>query len=381
MFSKSVKYTQLKRDKINIVAAASQRSKLIVEASSSEGLASIRIIDRISEYSENSANSIRALIDGFVSRGVNKATIYINSRGGSVFEASEIINELRKIEVQEIVVGAVAASAATRILVEYPGKVKAHATSQFMIHKPMMGTYGNEVQIESDLKMLKNSTVDYRQAYAKAFNLSEDEIDELWKSDYWMNATEAKEKGLIGEILQTDQEIKAEDVALLEACGAPVIPEVSNSKSNYMDRDKLISKLGLSADATDEQIEAALDAAQAKAETADTLAAQAEQSRDAQAEALVNENFAKKKFTADAKAHWKSLAIADYAGTKAVLDSMPAVDKPQPGAEAHGGTGMEASHKGWTLEDYLAKDPQAYEKLKVDNPVQAEELERQYFNS
>ncbi|WP_230466775.1 ATP-dependent Clp protease proteolytic subunit [Faecalibacter macacae] len=371
----------MKREKINIVAAASQQSKLVVEASSSEGLATIRIIDRISEYSDNSANSIRALIDGFVSRGVNKATIYINSRGGSVFEASEIINELNKIEVQEIVVGAIAASAATRILVEYPGKVKAYATSQFMIHKPMMGTYGNEDQIEGELKMLKNSTVDYRQAYAKAFNMTEDEIDELWKSDYWMNATEAKSKGLIAEVIQTDQEIKAEDVALLEACGAPVIPEVSNSKSNYMDRDKLISKLGLSADATDEQIEAALDAAQTKAQTADTLAAEAQQSKETIAEALVNENFAKKKFTADAKAHWKALAVADYNGTKAVLDAMPAVEKPNPGVDANAGNGQVNAHKDWTLDDYLSKDPQAYEQLKIDNPARAEELERQYFNS
>lgn len=370
----------MKREKINIVAAASPQSRLIVEASSSEGLATIRIIDRISEYSDNSANSIRALIDGFVSRGVNKASIYINSRGGSVLEAAEIINELRKIEVTEIIVGAIAASAATRILVEYPEKVKAYATSQFMIHKPMMGTYGNENQIEADLKMLKNSTVDYKSAYSKAFNLSDDEIEELWKSDYWMNANEAKSKGLISEIIQSDQEIKAEDVALLEACGAPTIPEISKSKSNTMDRDKLISKLKLSADATDEQIEAALDAQQQKAEEATNLEAEAQQNQDAQAESLVNEHFAKKKFTADAKAHWKSLAMADFKGTKAVLDSMPAVEKPNPN---EGGTEAQtvAERKGWSLNDYLDKDPAAYEKMLAEDPSAVAELENSYFNS
>ena len=60
---------------------------------------------------------------------------------------------------------------------------------------------------------------------------------------------------------------------------------------------------------------------------------------------------------------------------------MPGVEKPTTGADSFGGTGAMNAHKDWSLEDYLAKDSQAYEKLKVENPAKAEELERQYFNS
>ena len=46
---------------------------------------------------------------------------------------------------------------------------------------------------------------------------------------------------------------------------------------------------------------------------------------------------------------------------------------------ADGKEALEASRKEWTLEDYLDKDPQAYEKMKVENPKQADALEAGYF--
>lgn len=347
---------------------------MTVEAESKQGKADIRITDRISEWSDASAASVRAKVDEMTEAGITEANVYINSKGGDVFQANEIINELKKFKTVSITVGALAASAATRILAEFKQSAVAFKNSQFMIHKPAAYLDGNEDEIESELRMLKNITTDYKTAYAECSGKTEDEIEELWKSgDYWMTASEALEFGLIGSIKAL------QDIAMLEACGAPNVPTTVTTELNNqkMDKDKLKSLLGLAADATDEQIERAIaenkEKAAASAQMESVLKAQA----DERAEALVNDAILKgKKITADQKENWLALAKANYDGTKAALDAMPEIGKVS--AQISGG-GQAEAHKNWTLDDYLEKDPDAYEKLKVENPEAAAELENSYF--
>lgn len=354
---------------------------MTVEAETKQGKADIRITDRISEWSEASAASVRAKVDEMTIAGITEANVYINSKGGDVFQANEIINELKKFKTVSITVGSLAASAATRILAEFNKSAVAFKNSQFMIHKPAAYLDGNEDEIESELRMLKNITSDYKSAYAECSGKTEDEIEELWKSgDHWMTASEALEFGLIGSIKDQKQKPTPQDIALLEACGAPNVPTAETEpglNNQKMDKDKLKSLLGLAADATDEQIEKAIaenkQKAAASAQMESVLKAQA----DERAEALVNDAILKgKKITADQKENWLALAKANYDGTKAALDAMPEIGKVS--AQISAGGHAEA-RKNWTLNDYLEKDPEAYEKLKVENPEAAAELENSYF--
>ncbi|MDD3458817.1 MAG: ATP-dependent Clp protease proteolytic subunit, partial [Weeksellaceae bacterium] len=313
-----------------ILASADSGVNMTVEAVENNGVADIRITDRISEWSDSSANSVRAKVDEMIAAGVSEARLYLNSQGGNVFQANEIINELKKFAKINITVGALAASAATRILAEFRGSAIAFQNSQFMIHKPKGYFDGNQDEIAASLQMLNNVTADYRTAYATCSGKTEDEIDALWQNgDYWMTAEQAQEFGLISSIHSDSKKLRAEDVALLEACGAPNIPKTEKTEFKYkMDKDKLKSLLGLAADATDEQIENAIAENKRKAEASAQTEAALQAQADERAEALVNDAILKdKKITADQKEVWLGLAKRDFEGAKAALEAMPEIGK------------------------------------------------------
>lgn len=378
----SIEFCSMVRPKY-ILASADSTARMTVEAGTNKGKADIRITDRISEWSDASASSVRAKVDEIILAGITEADLYINTTGGDVFQANEIINELKKFKKLHITVGALAASAATRILAEFNENTTAFPNSQFMIHKPKGWFDGNEDEIESQLRMLKNTTADYKTAYSLCSAKTEDEIESLWnKGDYWMTAEQALEFGLIKNIKPVKQKLQAEDVALLEACGAPTVPKIKNEFNNQeMDKDKLKSLLGLAADATDEQVEAAVKANKEKAETVTAALAQAEAQKETNIQTMVDAAIADKKITADQKEIYVGLAKADFEGTQKAIAAMPGVERVSDliNGNASGLPGTPEAHKNWTLEDYLEKDPEAYEQLKAEKPQVAAELERAYF--
>jgi len=349
-----------------------------IEASTQGTLGQIRIIDFISMYSETSASAIRTIVDDFIAKGIASTEIYINSRGGSTIEAVEITNELKRLPNVTLKVGAVAASAATYFMTKF--KNSAFSNSQFMIHPPRLTTSGNIDQIKSDLKLLENTTNDYKSSYAAKMGKTEDEIEELFKKgDYWMNAKEAKEIGLLDEIIEEPMAITPEDVERLVACGAPHIPKPTETETEYTmkNRNQIIAALKLPADATDEQIEQAVKDSQAKASQVEALTAAQKAARKKEADTLVDKAILDKKITADTKEKWVKAAEADLENTKAILENMPGIQKPNPNEEEDGAEAR--NREKWTMEDYQSKDPDALAKMMNDEPEKFEKLQAEYF--
>lgn len=355
-----------------------------ITAEARDGKAIIRIVDTISDYGSASSEAVRYQVDGFLSDGVKTAEVYINSRGGNVFESAEIANEFNRFDAVKIRVGALAASAATYFLTLFPSS--ARPNSQFMIHRPRMGTNGDIVSIMADLKLLENTTADYKASYARKMGKTEVEIEALWSvGDVWLTAKEALEMGLISEIeANADQSVTAQDIAILEACGAPVIPEKTNSKINKpkVERNLLIVALGLDADATDEQIESAVKTNKQKADEATASVLATQQNKAAQVEAFLTQAITvDKKIKADQKEHYAKLATADFDTTAAVVAAMPALTSIS--AQLTPGASKEeaAERKSWTLDDYIEKDPTALQRMMDEEPEKAARLETSYFNA
>lgn len=339
----------------------------------------IRIIDRIGEWQSASSRSLRDQVDELTQNGVDHAEVYINSRGGDVFEAVEIVNELSRFKTVQVKVGAIAASAATYIMSKFPTAVNTN--SQIMIHRPVIYTSGDVNRIESDLKLLKNTTSDYLKAYATKTGKTEEQIDELWaKGDYWMTAQEAYDQKFADEILEDAAAVDAESVALLEACGAPHIPAKENqslNKLSEMNRDKMISALGLAADATDEQIEARAKQLRLKAGSYDTLMEKNKEQAAARAKALVEAAIKEKKISNEEAESYETMAITDYDFVAGVLAKLGVI--PQLSAEINRTSGGSAPRADWTMQDYLDKDPEALQELYETDPEMAQELEKVYF--
>ena len=159
------------------------------------------------------ASDFRYEVDKALKQGITTATVYLNTLGGSVYEASEIVNQLKRMSSVTITAGALVASAGTYIMAHFPAK--AYKSSQFMIHKPMTSFEGNIDQLKAEEKHLENLTSQYREVYASRFGKTTEEIDQLWQQDYWLNATEAQELGLITEITDGEPEITTETIAMM----------------------------------------------------------------------------------------------------------------------------------------------------------------------
>lgn len=345
---------------------------LALSVAESGNKAVIVIQGRISEW-RNSAPEFESQINDLIAKGVNDAHLNINSRGGSTVEAAEIYNIIKNFPGKITGVGgAIIASAATYIACACD-EFKVYSNSQAMIHKPMMDVFGNEDEITSDLKLLKNTTEEYKKVYSAKFSKTVEEIEELWsKGDYWMNAKEMVAMGFATSLIQEKTKVTAEIVAELEACGAPKIPTIKTDTSNIMKREEIIAALGLPTDATDAQITAAITKNKADAERATQMAATAKAEK---IEAMLDNAIREKKITADQKDHYKELANTNIDSVEKILaSSAPQVDKVS--AQLNGGKSSttEKDRKDWTYADYREKDPEAFSKLLQDSPAEAEKL-------
>ena len=171
-----------------------------IDAQIKDSIGKINIVDTISENTNSNSNAIRDIIDDFIKNKVTDIEVYLNSKGGSVFEASEIVNQLKRINNVTVIVGSIAASAATFIMANF--KNKSNENSKFMIHRPSVVTQGDVKKVKSDLKLLENITEDYKNAYVLKMKKTPEQIEEIFdKGDYWMTAKEAQKEGLLDEII------------------------------------------------------------------------------------------------------------------------------------------------------------------------------------
>ncbi|WP_312395706.1 ATP-dependent Clp protease proteolytic subunit [Chryseobacterium sp.] len=356
--------------------------KMKIEASVINGVLNLRVSGRI--WQGELASTFKWEIDAALAQNISTAQLYLNTEGGSVFEAEEAINELLRLgrENVKITVGALAASAGTKFLCEF--EAVAYKTSQFMIHKPLTFISGNEDQVKADLKASGNLINIYRSAYAKKFNMTEAQIDELWKNDYWMDAAEAKEKGLITAIIDEEIEVDETTVAMMVACGCPNVPKPKTKKENSnnntsMDINQLRAALGMSATATEQEVLDRLSQNKATADQAAVTAATAKQKSEQTAETFVNKAILDKKITADQKPIYVSLHIQDPANTEALLNAMNGVSAASAGIkETAAGKGAATGRENWGIEDYLKNDPEAFNSLCETDPELVRKMNAAY---
>lgn len=360
------------------VVAMSNKFPLSITAEAKADVAEIRISGVIHQW-QNSAQEFKQQIDQLLAKGITNAKLYINTPGGSVFEANEIANEIKRFSGTISGYGGALVASAGSYLALICDTFEMAENGQYMFHKPMGQIQGNEDKVQSDLKLLQNLTNQYRTAYAEKTGMSEDEIEAMWsKGDVWLSAKEAKEQKFITAVSSKKEQITEDQKALFIACGAPIIPNVKPKIENKMkNRNELIANLKLSADATDEQILEAVKAATEKAGQVDGLKDAQAISLKKQAESLVDKAIlTDKKITADLREQYVKFAMSDMDGTVAVLAAMPSLDKPNLHNPDVNATGREK----WTLEDYQAKDPKALEDMMVKDPKAFAKLEEEYFS-
>ena len=167
-----------------------------------------RIIFLGTEVNDYTANVLQAQMLYLDSVDSGKdISIYINSPGGSVSAGLGIYDTMQFInsDVQTICTGMAASMAAVLLVAGTEGKRSALPHSRVMIHQPMGGAQGQASDIEITAREIQKLK---KELYTIISEHSHQPFDKVWADsdrDYWMTALEAKEYGMIDEVLVRKQ--------------------------------------------------------------------------------------------------------------------------------------------------------------------------------
>ena len=129
--------------------------------------------------------------------------IYLNSPGGSVYAGLGIYDTMQYInpDVATICTGMAASMGAVLLCAGAEGKRTALKHSRVMIHQPLGGASGQASDIEITAREIQKLK---KELYTIIADHSGKDYDEVWNDsdrDYWMTSTEAKNYGMIDEVL------------------------------------------------------------------------------------------------------------------------------------------------------------------------------------
>lgn len=130
-------------------------------------------------------------------------SLYINSPGGSVYAGLGIYDTMQFInsDVATICTGMAASMAAVLLVAGEKGKRSALKHSRVMIHQPMGGMRGQASDIEINYKQIMILRDELYQIISDHSGQPFDKIMKDSDRDYWMTSAEAKEYGMIDQIL------------------------------------------------------------------------------------------------------------------------------------------------------------------------------------
>lgn len=170
-----------------------------------------RIIFLGTEVNEVSANLIVAQLLFLQAEDAKKDIFfYINSPGGSVYDAMAIYDTMQYVtnDIQTVGIGMQASAAAFLLSSGTKGKRFVLPNASVMIHQPSAGTRGKVTDMEIDLKEGLRLKRKLNEIMAKNSGQTVDKITSDMERDYWMPAEEAKKYGLVDAVINTPPKAK-----------------------------------------------------------------------------------------------------------------------------------------------------------------------------
>lgn len=136
--------------------------------------------------------------------------MYINSPGGSVYDALAIYDTMKfvKADIQTVGIGIQASAAAFLLSSGTKGKRFILPNASVMIHQPSSGTRGKVTDQEIDLRESLRVKKLLEDIMAKNTGQKAARIHEDMERDKWMTAEDAKKYGIVDAVIQTPPKSK-----------------------------------------------------------------------------------------------------------------------------------------------------------------------------
>lgn len=129
--------------------------------------------------------------------------IYLNSPGGSVYDGLAIYDAMQYVnpDVTTICTGMAASMGAVLLCAGADGKRTGLPHSRVMIHQPLGGAQGQASDIKIVHEQIEKVKTDLYTIISKHSGKSYEQVEKDSDRDHWLTAAEAKEYGLIDEVL------------------------------------------------------------------------------------------------------------------------------------------------------------------------------------
>ncbi len=163
-----------------------------------------RIIFLGTQIDDYTANTIQAQLLYLDTADPGKdISIYINSPGGSVYAGYGIYDTMQFIssQVSTICTGMAASMAAVLLVAGEKGKRLALKHSRVMIHQPLGGAQGQASDIEITAREIMKIKQEIYTIISEHSGQSYEKVLHDGDRDFWMNSAEAKEYGMVDEVL------------------------------------------------------------------------------------------------------------------------------------------------------------------------------------
>ena len=163
-----------------------------------------RIILLNGEINDNTANSIVAQLLFLDSENNDDISIYINSPGGSITSGMAIYDTMNiiKSDVSTICIGMSASMAAFLLSSGTKGKRYILPNAEVMIHQPLGGAQGQATEIKIAATRILKLKDKLNKILSKNTNQPLEKIQNDTERDYFLDAEEAKQYGIVDKIIE-----------------------------------------------------------------------------------------------------------------------------------------------------------------------------------
>ena len=133
--------------------------------------------------------------------------LFVNSPGGDADAGFAIYDVCRYVPAPiQIITAGLAASAAVIVLLASPKDRRSTLpNSRFLIHQPSTGVRGDASDIQIEASEILKCREKINKLIAAETGKSVEQIDSDTRRNFWMNAQEALEYGLVGEVIPTSK--------------------------------------------------------------------------------------------------------------------------------------------------------------------------------
>ena len=163
-----------------------------------------RIVFLVGPVNDQVANLVCAQLLFLESENPDKDIfLYINSPGGSVSAGLSVFDTMNfiKPEVSTLCMGMAASMGSFLLMAGAKGKRVALPNSRVMIHQPSGGAQGQASDIEIQAREILKTREQLNRIYAERTGQTVEKIAADMERDTWLSPSEAKEYGLIDQVL------------------------------------------------------------------------------------------------------------------------------------------------------------------------------------